>query len=211
MGCLEISRLVYPRSIFHLVSGTLCARSRTQVFSPFLSNWRLLDSGAFDILMLCAQQWKTIWKQEHSSKSWWCRSSIACRVRSLCWGGLLCCPFSEPLQHVVLLHKCAQLNITKVVCPVGFKHFWKQISSVILLGFVLSQSKWVAVLTIVLQTISINVRKWKQKAGMFPIINNTHDCLAQSPELEVIYLLLQCWRTFYKCPCVDRALDKPQR
>lgn len=159
--------------------------------------------------MICAQQWKRIWKQEHSSKSWWCRSSIACRVRSLCWGGLLCCLFSEPLQNVVLLHKCAQLNVTKL-CPVGFKHFWKQISSVIFLGFVLSQSKWVAVLTVVLQTISINVRKGKQKAGMFPIINNTHDCLAQSPELEVIYLLLQCSRTFYKCLCVDRALDKPQ-
>lgn len=86
-------------------------------------------------------------------------------------GGLLCCPSSEPLQHAVLLHKCAQLNIAKVVCPVGLKHFWKQNSSVILLGFILSQSKWVTVLTIVLQIISINVGKWKQKASTFPIIS----------------------------------------
>lgn len=39
------------------------------------------------------------------------------------------CPSSEPLQRVVLFHKYAQLNVTEV-CPVGFKHFWKQISSV---------------------------------------------------------------------------------
>lgn len=86
---------------------------------------------------------------------------------------------------------------------------------VILLGCMLSHMsyellKWVAVLIIVLQVISINVRKWKQKGSVFPIINNTQECLAWSPELEVTYLLLQYWRTFYKRPHLDRALDKPQ-
>lgn len=40
------------------------------MFSPFLCQLVPLDSGTFDILMLCAQQWKRIWKEEHSSKSW---------------------------------------------------------------------------------------------------------------------------------------------
>lgn len=104
----------------------------------------------------------------------------------------------------VKLHKLCVLFASSIF---GSRSF---LMSVILLGYMLSQSKWVAVLIIVLQVIFINVRKWKQKANMFPTINNTQECLAWSPELEVTYLLLQCWRTFYKCPCLDRALDKLQ-
>jgi len=64
--------------------------------------------------------------------------------------------------------------------------------AVILLGYMLSQSRQVAVHATVLQVIPIDVRKLKWKASMFQIISNTQECLAWSPELEVTYLPLQC-------------------
>lgn len=207
MGFLEISRLFHPRSVSHLVSRMSCASSRTHdvltIFMPKMVRtfWCLLDSGVFDILTLCAQQWERIWKQEHLSESWshWADVTPPWPAGSdPCGGEGSCAALPQSLSSMLCYFTSVLSWTSQKLCPVGLEHFWKQISSVILLGFILSQSKWVAVLTIVLQMISINVGKWKQKASMFPIINNRHDCLAQSPELEGIYLLLQCWRTFYQ-------------
>lgn len=213
MGFLEISRLVYRRSVFHLVSRTSCARSRTHdVLTIFI------PTGASWILWLL-----TFWCSVHSSEKGFGSRSTQVRAGHT---GLM--SFLHCLQHQIPLQGrapvlpflraspacCATSQVCSVKCHKSCVSCWFQAFLEAdlfchLVGFMLSQSK-VAVLTIALQIISINVGKWKQKASMFPVINNMHDCLARSPELEVIHLLLRCWRTFYKGPCLDRALDKPQ-